>query len=865
MLSRKGIYFKLSEIALLESLMKIVPARCLRALPLLAAITIAASAQTPAPSKQVPQTPRAFLDKYCITCHNQKLKTAGLTLDTLDLSHPAANAETIEKVIGKLTAGSMPPPKMPRADAATYKVIAKSLENSVDQAVGAHPDPGRISAVHRLNRTEYTNAIRDLFALNVDLKASLPGDDTADGSFDNFADVLSISTAHLERYMSVARQVTRLAVGLPPTHPSSERFEVPLHVLQDDRQSEDLPFGSRGGIAIHHDFPVDGEYNIKVKLQRQYQDYLKGMGWAQKLDIRLDGKLIKRFSVGGQGKGRPAAASYAGDGEPGFAGDPEWETYMQLTGDAGLEVRIPVKAGARVVGVSFVREMFEPEGLPQPIQLGRVISNDQVYMDHANVGSVEIGGPYDTVKANPAELTASRKAIFVCAPPKAVAEQRPCAATIINHMARLAYRRPLTKADTDTLMQFFDKGRKDNGTFDSGVQFALERMLVDPDFLLRVHVDPANATSETSYKLSDLEVASRLSFFLWSSVPDDRLLTLAERGELTQPATLDKEVRRMLADPRATDSLVKNFAAQWLNLRQIDEVVVDPVKYPLYDESLLNGFQTETEMFVASNLRDDRPVSELLTANYTFVNERLARHYGIPGVYGTRFRKVTLPDPKQRGGLLAQGALLVTTSYPDRTSPVLRGKWLLNNIFGTPIPPPPPSVNATLETKPGVIPPTMRERLAKHRTDATCNSCHAVIDPLGFSLENFDVVGGWRTIDEAGKPVDASGTTATGEPIDGLAGLRHVLLEDPEQFPRTITEKLMAYALGRRVEYYDMPTVRKIAHNAAANQYRWSSLILGIAESPAFLMRDTKPVSTGTITENISIDNRPKQIKNTAR
>jgi hypothetical protein len=819
-----------------------------------------------ASAQVAPQTPRVFLDKYCITCHNQKLKTAGLMLDTVDLSRPAANAEVLEKVIGKLRAGSMPPPKMPRADAATYRVIATSLENSIDQAVAGHPDPGRISAVHRLNRTEYSNAIRDLFALDVDVKQLLPGDDTADGSFDNFADVLSISTAHLDRYMSVARQVTRLATGLPPAHPTTERFEIPLHVLQEDRQSEDLPLGSRGGIAVHYDFPVDGEYTIKVKLQRQYQDYLKGMGWAQKLDVRLDGKLLKRFSVGGQGKGRPAAASYAGDGEPGFAGGPEWETYMQLTGDAGLEVRIPVKAGSRVVGVSFVREMFEPEGLPQPVQLGRVISNDQVYMDNANVGSVEIGGPYDALKAKqtPAEMTASRKAIFVCAPPRAAAEERPCAVTILNRMARLAYRRPVTKADTDTLMQFFDKGRKDGGSFESGVQFALERMLVDPDFLLRVHRDPAGVKSD-SYKLSDVEVASRLSFFLWSSIPDDRLLTLAEHGELTQPVTLQKEVRRMLADPRATDSLVKDFAAQWLNLRQIDEVVVDPVKYPLYDESLLNGFRTETEMFVSSNLRDDRPVSELLTANYTFVNERLARHYGISGVYGTRFRRVTLPDPKERGGLLSQGALLVTTSYPDRTSPVLRGKWLLNNIFGTPIPPPPPSVNATLETKPGVIPPTMRERLAAHRTDPTCNSCHSVIDPLGFSLENFDVVGGWRTIDEAGKPVDASGTTALGEKIDGLAGLRSVLLKDPEQFPRTVTGKLMAYALGRRVEYYDEPTVRKIASDAAANQYRWSSLILGIVKSPAFLMRDAKPVAATTVSENISTDTRPRQIKNVSR
>jgi hypothetical protein len=788
--------------------------------------------------------PRAFFDAYCITCHNQKLKTAGLALDTVDLTKPAANAEVLEKVIGKLRAGSMPPPKMPRADAATYSLIATTLENQIDQATLAHPNPGRIGAVHRLNRAEYSNAIRDLFALDVDVKPLLPGDDTADGSFDNFAEVLSISTAHLERYMSVARQITRLATGLPPAQPNLERFEIPLHVLQEDRQSEDLPLGSRGGIAVHYNFPVDGEYLIKVKLQRQYQDYLKGMGWAQKLDVRLDGKLLKRFSVGGQGKGRPAAASYAGDGEPGFAGDPEWETYMQLTGDAGLEVRIPVKAGSRVVGVSFVREMWEPEGLPQPVQLGRVISNDQVYMGYANVGSVEIGGPF-AVKRLPSETTSSHKAIFVCEPPKAAQEERPCATTILSRIARLAYRRPVTKADTDTLLQFFDQGRKDGGSFDSGIQFALERMLVDPDFLLRVHRDPPvhAATSRVSYRMSDIELASRLSFFLWSSIPDDRLLNLAEHGELSNPATLDKEVRRMLADSRATDALVHDFAAQWLNVRQIEDVVVDPVKYPLYDESLLLGFQQETEMFVASNLRDDRSVDELLNADYTFVNERLARHYGIPGVYGTRFRRVTLPDHNQRGGLLSQGALLVTTSYPDRTSPVLRGKWLLNNIFGTPIPPPPPGVNATLETKPGTIPPTMRERLAQHRTNASCNSCHSVIDPLGFSLENFDVIGGWRTIDEAGKPVDASGTTANGEKIDGLSGLRSVLLAQPDQFPRTVTEKLMAYALGRRLEYYDEPTVRKIVHEAASKQYRWSSLILGIVESPAFLMRDSPPPS----------------------
>ena len=620
-------------------------------------------------------TPRAFLDKYCITCHNQKLHTAGFAFDTLDLDKPAANAEVLEKIVAKLRSGAMPPPKMPRADAATYRAIAAALESQIDQAWAANPNPGRINSVHRLNRAEYNNAIRDLFNLDFDVKPLLPGDDTADGSFDNFADVLSISTVHLERYMSVARQITRLATGLPPAQPGMERFEIPLHVMQNDRQSEDLPFGSRGGLAIHYNFPVDGEYVIKVRLQRQYQDYLKGMGWPQKLDVRLDGKLLKRFSVGGAAKGRPAAESYAGDGEPGFAGDPEWETYMQLTGDAGIEVRVPVQAGAKVVGVSFVREMWEPEGLPQPLQLGRVISNDQVYMGYANVGSVEIGGPY--ANHGPAKDSASRRAIFVCAPPRAVAEERSCATTILTRLARLAYRRPVTKEDVSTLLSFFDDGRKDGGGFNTGDQFLhLERMLVDPDFLLRVYRDPP--TSKATRQLTDLELASRLSFFLWSSIPDDHLLTLAERGELKNPATLEKEVHRMLADPRATDAIVNDFAAQWLNLRRVEEVVVDPTRYPNYDESLLQAFQTETEMFVASTFRDDRSLNELLSADYTFVNERLARHYGIPGVYGTRFRKVELPNHDQRGGLLAEGALLVTTSYPDRTSPVLRGKWLLN-------------------------------------------------------------------------------------------------------------------------------------------------------------------------------------------
>jgi mono/diheme cytochrome c family protein len=790
------------------------------------------------------QEHHAVLEKYCIGCHNERLRTGGLALDNLDVAKPAAAVEVWERVIARLRAGSMPPPGRPRPDAATYRDVASWLEAEIDSAAAARPNPGRTSAVHRLNRTQYNNAIRDLFALDADVRSLLPGDETADGSFDNFADVLTISTAHLERYMSVARQVTRLATGLPPASASVQTFEIPLHVVQDDRQSEDLPFGSRGGIAIRHHFPVAAEYTIKVRLRRQYQDYIMGMGWPQQLDVRLDGTLLKRFTVGGGAEGRPAAASYAGDGEPGFAGDPEWEKYMQVTGDAGLEARVRVDAGPRVVGVSFVRELWEPEGLPQPVQRGRVLTNDQLYMDYASVGSVQIAGPYTV--AGPAKDTPSRRAIFTCRPTVA-REERACATRILSRIARLAYRRPVTNADVQTLLAFFDSGRRDG--FEAGIQFALERILVDPDFLLRVYRpsstpgatrlrSPQDDSSFGGQALSDLEIASRLSFFLWSSIPDETLLDLAERGQLAKPQILEQQVRRMLADPRAAEALVNDFAAQWLNLRRIDEVVVHPDFYPTFDESLLNAFKQETELFVGSTLRDDRSVLDLLRANYTFVNERLARHYGIAGIYGSRFRRVTLPNPDQRGGVLAHGAILATTSYPDRTSPVLRGKWLLDNMFGSPAPAPPQGVDTNLaETKPGAVPATIRERLAEHRRNATCATCHAAIDPLGFALEHFDAIGGWRTSDEGGRPIDATATTMSGATIDGLPGLRNVLLAEPEQFPRTVTEKLLSYALGRRLEYDDRPIVRQIVRAAAAHDYNWSSLILGIVKSPPFLLR----------------------------
>ncbi len=803
-------------------------------------VPAAAARSAPASSSQ------ALISKYCIGCHNERARTGGLALDRLDVTNPGDHAEIWERVVEKLRAESMPPPGRPRPETAVYTAAADELEGALDRAWAANPDPGRIGAVHRLNRTEYSNAIRDLFGLDaqsLDVASQLPGDETADGSFDNFADVLSISTAHLERYMSVARQVTRRAAALPPSHPAIDTFEIPLHATQEDRQTEDLPLGSRGGISVRYHFPVDGEYRFKVRLQRNYQDYLKGMGWEQLLDVRLDGKLLKRFAVGGKAQGRPAGASYAGDGEPGYAGAPEWERYMQLDGDAGLEVSVPVAAGSRVVGVSFVRQLWEPEGLPQPQQRGRVITNDEVYMDYANVASIQIGGPYGSDAGQGKEQRAEgRSTLFVCRPERAT-EETACATKILSRISRLAYRRPVNAADVQTLMTFYGNGRREGGTFEAGIQFALERMLVDPDFLLRVYRDPKpstqpSAVSSKPYQLSDLELASRLSFFLWSSIPDDQLLTLAERRKLSDPKVLDQQVKRMLADPRSSEALVDDFAAQWLNLRRVAEVVVDPERYPNYDLTLMDAFKRETELFVGSTIREDRSVLELLNADYTFVNEKLARHYGIPGIYGSRFRRVSLPDKDRRGGLLAQGALLSTTSYPDRTSPVLRGKFLLNNIFGLQTPPPPPGVDTNLApVKPGGAPQTIRERLSEHRTNPSCSSCHGVIDPLGFALENFDVIGGWRTVDEAGKPVDAAGTTMSGANVQGLSGLRGLLLEHREQFPRTVTEKLLAYALGRRVESYDRPAVRNIVREAEAQDFRWSALISGIVKSPAFQMR----------------------------
>ena len=731
-----------------------------------------------------------------------------------------------ERVVEKLRAGSMPPPGRPRPDAATYLAAATELESALDRAWAAHPDPGRIGAVHRLNRTEYTNAIRDLFGLDsqsLDVVSQLPGDETADGSFDNFADVLSISTAHLERYMSVARQVTRLATALPPSHPAVETFEIPLHVTQDDRQSEDLPLGSRGGIAVRYHFPVDGEYRIKVRLQRNYQDYLKGMGWEQLLDVRLDGKLLKRFAVGGKAQGRPAGASYAGDGEPGFAGAPEWERYMQLDGDAGLEVRVPVTAGSRVVGVSFVRQLWEPEGLPQPLQRGRVITNDEVYMGYANVGAVQIGGPY-TVGAR-TELEEERELEpdpRVHLPAAGASERRACATKIMSRLARLAYRRPVDEADVQTLMRFYEEGRREGGTFEAGVQFALERMLVDPDFLLRVYRDPrarqlAAAAQPRLSAYRDLELASRLSFFLWSqhsrrSAADAGRAAQAERsggaraageahaGGSARDRSAGRRLRRAVAEPAARRRGRRRSGAL-SELRPHADGVVQARDRAVCRQHAARGSQRARAAERRLHVRQREARAAL----------RHSRHLRQP------FPPRDAADTNQRGGLLAQGALLSTTSYPDRTSPVLRGKFLLNNIFGL-------QIDAAAgrrrhESRAGEagrraarrfasawpsIAPTRRARAAiGHRSARALRS--------RTSTSSAD--GGRRRGGQAGR---CAGTTMSGANVEGLSGLRALLLERREQFPRTVTEKLLAYALGRSVEHYDRPAVRQIVRDAAA-------------------------------------------------
>jgi mono/diheme cytochrome c family protein len=791
------------------------------------AVRPAVQAQQAATATSRQESLQAALDRYCVSCHNPRLKTGGLTLDRLDLASVGRDAETWEKVARKLRTHEMPPPGLPRPDQATYDSLATTLEAALDGAALAEPHPGRV-AVHRLNRTEYTNAIRDLLALEVNGRALLPADEPDQQGFDNVAGVLSLSPRLLENYLSAAGTVSRLAVGDPTMSAVEDTFRIPAAMTQDDRASADLPFGSRGGISIPYQFPLDGDYSLRVVLKRQLYLYLIGMGEPQQLDVRLDGVLLKRFTVGGDGQGGTAPESFAGNTQ----GDPQWEEYMH-TADAGLTVRVPVTAGAHRVGVSFVKRHWEPEGVLQPPQRGFARTTNELYFGNASVDSVTIAGP---LAARAAADSPARRKMFVCRPANTAAEE-PCARRILSTLAKRAYRGPVSGADLNELLAFYREGRADGG-FDSGIQRGLRRILASPRFLFRIERAPATARAGRPYRVSDVDLASRLSFFLWSSIPDEPLLTAAMNGTLSNRATLEQQVRRMLAD-RRSQALVDNFAAQWLTLGKLSGVVPDVDAYPEFDENLRDAFRQETRTFIDSQLREDRSVTDLVTTNYSYVNERLARHYRIPNVYGSHFRRVTFTDGV-RGGLLGQGSILTVTSYPNRTSPVLRGRWLLDNMLGAPPPPPPPDVPLLSESAANSKTTSIRQQMEAHRKNPACAVCHVRMDPLGFSLENFDALGKWRTASD-GIAVDASAALPDGTRFQGITGLRQLVASHRDDFARTFTQKLLAYAVGRSLDAHDQPAVRLIARTAAAQDYRWSSIIVGVATSVPFTMSTSGP------------------------
>jgi len=772
-------------------------------------------------------SPRAVLDQYCVTCHNQKLKTAGLALDQLDADHVATAPATWEKVVRKLRTGAMPPAGLPRPAQPAYDSLVSTLETSLDRAAAAQPNPGR-ATLHRLNRTEYGNAIRDLLNLDVDASALLPTDDASFG-FDNIADVLTVSPALLERYMSAAGKISRLAVGDPKTSPIIDTYRVRADVTQNDH-IDGLPLGTRGGVRIEHNFPLDGDYTIKVKLLKSTVDLLFG-GTApdETLEIAVNGARVADITINPTPKEAPKPAAPASGGAPG-AFDPAAATQLSLSQPPdSLEARVPMKAGPEVVTVAFVKKSYAlAEDLMQPFERSTFDPSDPKGLPH--VLSVSIAGPFN---AGGSGDTPSRQRIFVCHP-TAAKDELPCAKKIISTLAHHAYRRPITDNDVETLLNFYQSG-KNSGTFETGIEMALRRILASPQFVYRFERDPANIAPATLYRISDLEMASRLSFFLWSSLPDDQLLTAAAQGKLRDPALLEQQVKRMLADPRS-ESLVNNFAAQWLYLRNLRGVVPDLETFPNFDDNLRQSFRRETELFFESILREDQNVLRLLDANYTFVNERLAHHYGIPNVYGSQFRRVAITSDARRG-LLGQGSILTVTSVATRTSPVARGKWLLENVLGTPPNPPPANVPPLKENAAGSAALSVRQRMEAHRANPACAGCHKVMDPYGFALDNFDGIGAWRDLSEAGAPIDSAVVLANGSRVDGPTALRNDLLARPQVFVGTMTEKMLTYALGRGVEYYDMPAIRKIVRNSAAHDYRFSTLVMGIVQSTPFQMR----------------------------
>jgi mono/diheme cytochrome c family protein len=752
----------------------------------------------------------AALNRYCATCHNAKVKVAGLVINPTDAANPGSNAALWEKVIRKLRTAEMPPAGAPRPDPATYDAMASFLESEVDRTAAARPNPGKLPLLHRLSRTEYQNAIRDLLGLDampkeLDYSLLLPPDNAGSG-FDNLADLLFVSPSAMERYMDAAEKISRLAVG-----DASAPVMVNIYNLADEHPQnthvDDLPFGTRGGAAIRSTFPLDGEYLIKVELAAATAHD------PEQLEITVDGE---RAGLAGIEPRQPAnKGTRAGRGPD--------SPKSRGPAPKPIEFRVPVKAGPRSIGVSFIErnEVRDEETLrPRMRSRGPLLA----------IATITISGPFRT--SGPGD-TPSRRRIFACRPASA-ADELPCARRILLELEHLAWRRPVASADLDPLMPFYEQGRKEGG-FELGIERALERLLVSPQFLFRIERDPPGVAPGTPYKISDLELASRLSFFLWSSLPDYELLDAAASGKLREPGALEQQVKRMMADARS-ESLVTNFAEQWLFLRDLESKRPDDLLFPDYDESLVAAMRRETELFLSSVLRSGRSVLDLISGNYTFLNDRLARHYGIPGVQGSYFRKVTFPPESPRGGLLGQGSFLTITSYSTRTSPVVRGKWVLENLLSAAPPPPPPNIPALKTESPEKGKPlSMRAAMIQHRANPACAGCHARMDPIGFSMENFDAIGRWRDRDAAG-PIDASGVL-DGSKIEGVAGLKKALLAHPDEFVRTITERLLMFATGRNVQYYDAPAVRSIVRQAAAANYSFPSLILGVVKSVPFQMR----------------------------
>ena len=762
----------------------------------------------PVTAAAVPE--QALVDQYCVRCHNDRALRGGLSLDGVSLDAVADHVDVWEKAVRKLRAGAMPPAGSPRPDEAAYQGLVTYLETELDTIAAATPRPGRTDTFHRLNRTEYRNAVRDLLALDVDVAALLPRDDASFG-FDNVG-LTELSPTLMERYLSAAQKISRLAVGSMAIVPGSRVVRLRPDLTQE-RHLGGLPFGTRGGASVEHTFPLDGEYQIEVRLARNRNENVEGLREPHVLEMTLDGERLELFTIIPD---RNRLGSY----------------YADEAVDKHLNLRIPVTAGPHVFGTAFLQKnsaLIEAERQPYQAQFNQ----DRHPRQQPAVHSVSITGPFDPTGAGD---TPSRDRIFTCHP-TTVADEADCAATIISALARRAYRRPVSYRDIEMPLSFYEQGRA-GGDFETGIEMALRALLTSPEFLFRIERDPEDAVPGTAYRISDVELASRLSFFLWSSIPDDALIDLAEAERLRDPEVLETQVHRMLADPRSA-ALTTNFADQWLYLRNLDAVNPNLRLFPDFDDNLRRAFRQETQMLFASIVSENRSVLDLLEADYTFLNERLARHYGIPGVYGTQFRRVPLPADSVRRGLLGHGSILTVTSYATRTSPVLRGKWILENLLGTPPPPPPANVPPLEEPEPGVAARSMRERMEQHRTNPVCAACHLLMDPAGLSMENFDAIGRWRDRSDDWTPIDATGSipgSGNGN-FSGVVGLREAVLARPEMFVGTVTEKLMTYALGRGVTHFDGPAVRQIVRTAAGNDNRFSSLVLGIVESTPFQMR----------------------------